>query len=42
VQNLNWEKFLGGKCGGEAKLTEACERAIITFHKIEKRIKKFT
>jgi molybdate transport system regulatory protein len=35
------EKLLGGKGGGGAKLTEAGEKAIITFYEIEKRIKDF-
>jgi molybdate transport system regulatory protein len=35
------EKLLGGKGGGGARLTEAGERAIETFHEIEKRIKDF-
>ncbi len=35
------EKLLGGKGGGGAKLTEAGEKAIQTFHEIEKRINDF-
>lgn len=35
------EKLLGGKGGGGAKLTEAGEKAIVTFYEIEKRIKDF-
>ncbi|PKB16344.1 winged helix-turn-helix domain-containing protein [Flavobacterium sp. 5] len=35
------EKLLGGKGGGGARLTDAGEKAIITFYEIEKRIKDF-
>lgn len=35
------EKLLGGKGGGGARLTEAGEKAIVTFYEIEKRIKDF-
>ena len=35
------EKLLGGKGGGGARLTEAGERAITTFHEIEKKIRDF-
>lgn len=35
------EKLLGGKGGGGARLTDAGERAIITFYEVENRIKAF-
>jgi molybdate transport system regulatory protein len=35
------EKLLGGKGGGGARLTEAGEKAIQTFHELEKKVQDF-